>query len=443
MEEVCLRPTATEVDDYAEYKRLRKQHRERKRKTTGLTIDNDIGQQLLARVAPPIAPPTLPPTIPLVSSPTKPTTILRVPSETATQRNLFRHPRFDLHEETHHEHLDVVSPGNVGAKQPFWSQQSSLTVPQHVNRRSDVEGGNDQSSISQGSMTSTITTATNPPTDIMEVSPWIDFDIDLTLPSSSQIPAVTPAESVSPSIETSASRKTKKKKKNPVSDDNMESPAHSQDSPPISTVRKRRKSSNFKHMTDYLNLGGFTLKPSKSAVMRSRNPMSKLFDGTTSLEDNDRLDSFIDPSSPLPYYITPPHQRYKHRASSSDGTARVLSPIPIRPFSPDFSFPARRHGIYTSEDEGPSTLPRTDVIALPTDDPFIQSPPPVWLTGLLSLPRAATASPTLPEGVYVEIDEVDPEEGLWMARENWDEKMGFGDSWLTREGRERRDSGRA
>jgi hypothetical protein len=163
MEEVCLRPTATEVDDYAEYKRLRKQHRERKRKTIGLTIDNDIGQQLLARVAPPIAPPTLPPTIPSVSSPTKPTTILRLPSETATQRNLFRHPRFDLHEETHHEHLDVVSPGNVGAKQPFWSQQSSLTVPQHVNRRSDVEGGNDQSSISQGSMTSTITTATNPP----------------------------------------------------------------------------------------------------------------------------------------------------------------------------------------------------------------------------------------------------------------------------------------
>jgi hypothetical protein len=43
----------------------------------------------------------------------------------------------------------------------------------------------------------------------------------------------------------------------------------------------------------------------------------------------------------------------------------------------------------------------------------------------------------LPESAYVETDEVDPEEGLWMARESWDEKMGFGDSWVTREGRER------
>jgi hypothetical protein len=440
MEEVCNRPTATEVDDYAEYKRLRKQHREDKRKTVGSTMD-------LSGTVPPLVTKAAPPTAPPISTTNIPPKILRMRSGSTTQRIHFRHPHFDLPEEVPHEQINVVSPTNIEESSQFpFSQRHSTTAvtPQPMDRRPNVQGGTDESSIVsiKGSMNSSVNT--DPLAKIKEVAPWIDFEADLTLPSSATPIAPAPTPSL---LSTSG---TKKKKRNLVNDANMQTPKHAMDSPPLSTVGERRKSGNFKNMTGFLSPSASTTKPSdrKSIFMRSRNPMAKLFDGAASLEDeeNDNDDVFATGPTvppPRPQHTTP--NRYKHHTSSSDVTSRVHSPIPIRTFSPPLAFttPHYRNSISSSDNDNEASSTRhVHTIALPKDDPFIEIQRPTWLEELISSPRAATARSTVASALYVEKDAVDAEERLRMSMESWDGKMGWRNPWGGEAAKEgRRDSG--
>jgi hypothetical protein len=412
MEAVTHRPTATEVDDYTEYKRLRKQHRDGKRKAVGSTMDlSHIVPQYPTKAAPPIAPPFAAPIVPPIGtplpitspalspvSPTIPPKILRIRSGSTTQKINFRHPHFDLPEILPHKEVAADSPTLTEDLPQLPPRHANLAVPLPVDRRANSPDIKDQASnlSSQGSNTSSIRHSTN----IKEVAPWIDYEVNLTLPTPPagfSTPQPSPTEP-SPVVTTST---MKRKKKKLVSDKDMQAPAHAMDSPPISKVGERRKSGNFKNMTTFLGPGAAKVKDErKSIFVRSRNPMAKLFDGVDETEDD----------GPRPYEA---YRRDSGADDEEEESPRVHSPIPIRLFSPDIDLELqRRHGIYTATND-----PLIPLLAEPKQD-F----KPSWLESLVSSPKKVAARQTVLENVDVEKDgvDVDAESRLRMSMESWD-----------------------
>jgi hypothetical protein len=198
-----------------------------------------------------------------------------------------------------------------------------------------------------------------------------------------------------------------RKKKNIVSEAHMQAPKHATDSPPMTPVGERRKSGNFKNMAGFLIPGAKAKEQRKSIFVRSRNPMAKLFDGATSLDDDE-----------------PPLYEPSHLDLEGNDTERVHSPVPFRPFSPD-DLAGRRRGLYTSDNEAlvPVSL---------EEDAFR----PVWLESLISTPKTAAAKQTVAGGVDVEKDGVDAGMRLKMSMEGWDERKGR-NPWVAREGKGR------
>jgi hypothetical protein len=415
MEAVTHRPTATEVDDYTEYKRLRKQHRDGKRKAVGSTIDlSHIVPQYPTKAAPPIAPPFAAPIVPAIGtplpvtssalspvSPAIPPKILRIRSGSLTTQKInFRHPHFDLPEILPHKEAAADSPTLTEDLYQLPPRHATLAVPLPIDRRANNPDIKDHASnlSSQGSNTSSI----RPSANIKEVAPWIDYEVNLTLPSPPAGSSTPQPPSTEPSpVVTTSTMEIKKKKL--VSDKDMQAPAHAMDSPPISKVGERRKSGNFKNMTTFLSPGAAKVKDErKSIFVRSRNPMAKLFDGVDETEDD----------GPPPYE---PHRR-DSGADDEEESPRVHSPIPIRPFSPDIDLELqRRHGIYTATND-----PLIPLLASPKHD-F----KPSWLESLISSPKKAAARQTVLEDVDIEKDGVDADaEGrLRMSMEGWDGGM--------------------
>ncbi|KAG9376195.1 SAD SRA domain containing protein [Pyrenophora tritici-repentis] len=128
MEVVTKRPTATEVDDYQEYKRLRRATRDiRQKQISAPPIRTDY--EATVKAAPPIVP--SPPLLPI----SKPTQADPVPS--TPRRGIFKHLHFDDEAHTHHPNRDqVVSPKTVPTNDPPSSipRNATLTVPTHPNR---------------------------------------------------------------------------------------------------------------------------------------------------------------------------------------------------------------------------------------------------------------------------------------------------------------------
>jgi len=400
MDEVTKRPTATEVDDYSEYKRLRKIYREGKHKLPGASPHPVKTEHVpVVRAAPPI----LPVQPPAANGAPKQT---RQEPPGTSHRSMFRRPHFDMPELHPHEQPDVVSPRTVTNTDHFPlvpSKSGTLAIPARNEHRPHQQPGNESSPSGSQNHTSHNTTAdssertgVSTESHIREVAPWIDFDADLTLPSPADTQPIIHEQVISQALNASAS---KKKKNNAAS-----STHHSilyQDSPPISTRRERRKSGDFKGMTGYLSPGGSSSKTKdgsrKSIFVRSRNPMAKLFDGAGSTEDEgeDYFGNAMYEASPKG---TPRSNKRRQHRSSSEPTTRVHSPIPVRPFSPDSPFRRGRRGaIYTDEDEGVmSTFPAiptvelnsTASLALPKDDPFVEPPSTsVPTTVLMSLKK--------------------------------------------------------
>ena len=175
MSEVIKHPTAAELDDYSEYKRLRKAHREGKRKEpTAPTIKSDY--QAVSKSSKPIQ------TSKLKMDPNATPKAVWNGSPSASRATTFKRPQFN---EKPHFTLplgsDIISPKNVAEINRFdlaASQHSSLATK-------PSEGTNPENSIQSSGR---ITGSTN--SDIKEVAPWIDFDPGLTLPSSDNQPIV-------------------------------------------------------------------------------------------------------------------------------------------------------------------------------------------------------------------------------------------------------------
>ncbi|KAH7066617.1 hypothetical protein BKA63DRAFT_582788 [Paraphoma chrysanthemicola] len=342
MNEVTKRPTAAEVDDYSEYKRLRKVHREGKRKgrlgATASSINVDL---TLAKAAPPIPPPQ-----PSGASGGTMKVRRSSPSRGSSRKSMFRRPHFDMPEAHPQPTPDVVSPMTIPDTDQFPLPRSTLTVPGSTNLRPHLQGGNDSSpSGSQqtrpanplaGSDAISAHTAASTQSDIQEVAPWIDYDAGLTLPSHGGGHSIIREQIISQAGDPQPKALISRTASNMA-----------QDGPPISTRRDRRKSGDLKGMTGYgyLNpVGSSRMKDGrKSIFVRSRNPMAKLFDGAPSPEDvEEYFGNAVYKEADTKQQTSPPLRN--RLPSLSDSAIHVRSLPPNRSFTPSPPHKLARRG---------------------------------------------------------------------------------------------------
>ncbi|CAN9097444.1 unnamed protein product [Alternaria alternata] len=187
MDVVTKRPTATEVDDYAEYKRLRKVNRDGKRKEPSVVpIKDDFSIPL--KTAPPVLPAPLP--------------VVEDTSLNSRRKAVFKHLHFD--EEAHVHMLEkkvILSPKSIPKTDPLTlaattaGKSNTLAVPASLIRTNTHHQGHGKTDNPQseqrgkaspvGSSASSAHTSisTFPRINIHEVAPWIDYDVGLTVPS--------------------------------------------------------------------------------------------------------------------------------------------------------------------------------------------------------------------------------------------------------------------
>jgi hypothetical protein len=178
MKEVTRRPTATEVDDYAEYKRLRKISRDGKRGIGPSAPESKLDHPTpVVKAAPPIIP--VPGPLPAVK-----TLQTDVPPR-APRKGIFKHLHFDEEALVHFPMADeVVSPKTISEEADPLNlatiKRNTLHVPAQP-IRTNTQGKADASSSESrgraspvGSNASSAHTAasTVPATNIREVAPW-------------------------------------------------------------------------------------------------------------------------------------------------------------------------------------------------------------------------------------------------------------------------------
>ncbi|KAJ4341765.1 hypothetical protein N0V95_007119 [Ascochyta clinopodiicola] len=187
VEEVSRRPTNMEVDDYVEYKRLRKLHREHKRKAPGQLL---IPQPLL-RAAPPILPLHV-----SSSSIAAPQSTLRA-SPSISRKTTFKNPVFDPPNLSQIADrpmgVDVVSPMTVpGRRESFFTplKSGALAMPavEDKNRLSPATSFDSASHEKDAQMLgpsigSRASSLRSGQSDLKEITPWIDLETDVLLPS--------------------------------------------------------------------------------------------------------------------------------------------------------------------------------------------------------------------------------------------------------------------
>jgi hypothetical protein len=394
IDEVNKRPTATEIDDFLEYKRLQRFQRDNKRRVTEVTAQFlPIEFQHAAQDEPLVAPPRS-------SKSNEPNVMPPLESSGLSRRSMFKRLRYDMPERDPHSESDVVSPGTIPDTDQFplvLSKNNIPLLPAHAERQQHFHVGAE--SISTGSkkllepgmksITSSAYAASKTGPDIREVAPWIDFEYTLTVP-----PSTDNAPNTHDEVTSQTSKVSGRDSKHSQPSTNTERDVYhdAQDSPTFPTVRNRRKSGNFKGLTRLLSPGSLVAKRTdtrKSTPKRSSNPMAKLFDGAVSVDEDDD-----DYSTGATYGLratsheklrkSPSQNRRRQRASSSDSALRVHSPKPIRLFSPKTPYGmARRGAIYTDEDEVPQVsfpvmpgqkITSTRPFVLPQDDPFLETP---------------------------------------------------------------------
>ncbi|KAI4701900.1 hypothetical protein J4E89_010419 [Alternaria sp. Ai002NY15] len=303
---VTKRPTATEVDDYAEYKRLRKVNRDGKRKShSTLPVGANKGDfSTPLKTAPPVTPHVVPKPLPTD------------PPSLEPRKGIFKHLHFD--EETHVHVLDkedVISPKSVPEADPLtttatMSKSNTLLVPAKPSRtnthsKADVStaggeprrhaspaGSNNSSAHTHASAT------TFPGINIREVAPWIDYDADLSLPSPPedstivhQRPIITQSIATD-SIKTSISRDTF----GTLVEGDTSSPGgvggHGNGNGSIDGGRHGRRGDV--EVGDSLSPHGHGGKKDggkrKSILVRNRNPMGRLFDGVADERNEETRD---------------------------------------------------------------------------------------------------------------------------------------------------------
>ncbi|KAJ4376557.1 hypothetical protein N0V86_006670 [Didymella sp. IMI 355093] len=190
MEQVTNRPTNMEMDDYAEYKRLRKVHREQKHKGPGPI---QVPEQTL-KAALPIPPAQLPagPTI-------APKSLLRA-SPSVPRQKTFREPTFDVPrtEADTPSAPDVVSPMTVPGLQKTLSlpkKTETLAVPAPKDKpKTETPTSSDATSrekyVQSPGSNSRATSIKSSHSELKEIIPWIDLEAELATSPAFNTPPV-------------------------------------------------------------------------------------------------------------------------------------------------------------------------------------------------------------------------------------------------------------
>lgn len=178
MEEVSRRPNATEVDDYSEYKRMRRAYRDSKRKEPLVPIPLTVFQ-IPGKVAPPIAS-----LLPQLANSSVAGHVSPIPSYSA----MFKTP--DFGEEAHvtllpqdlpspmalpeigHFHLEISKGGALAAS----NRRFGRPAAQNIDDGPTLEG-------SIASFVSSNRTGASTSSRITEVTPWVEFDNAAPMPS--------------------------------------------------------------------------------------------------------------------------------------------------------------------------------------------------------------------------------------------------------------------
>lgn len=197
MEEVSRRPTNMEVDDYADYKRLRKLHREHKRKAQGSGPLPMSAQTL--NTAPHIPPSQFP-----VSSIIAPQSLLRL-SPSVSRKTTFKELAFDaphkvLQDSGGPPTAGVISPRTIpGTQESFFALEKTGTpaLPA-LNEKNkydqailyDTALHDKYVGVSSTGASSRASSPRSGKSDLKEIIPWIELEADLSLPSSPKVPPV-------------------------------------------------------------------------------------------------------------------------------------------------------------------------------------------------------------------------------------------------------------
>ncbi|EUC49453.1 hypothetical protein COCMIDRAFT_61313, partial [Bipolaris oryzae ATCC 44560] len=299
MDVVINRPTATEIDDYAEYKRLRKLSRDGIEREAKAAHDNQDNYPT-SKAMRPIIPPSSPHTAQKLQA------FNLAPS--ALRKDMVKRLHFD--EEAHVRVIgddEALSPKTAPVADPLdftaVDKNSTLAIPPRSNRgnvhakadlssngpdrRSSPEGSN--ASSAHTAQTTHTTASTLPKINVREVAPWIDYDAGLTIPEPSEEPLIihqrpiiaqtniTPAGS--PEAYNSDSLKLQSR-------EHMHSPIKSTLSSMLTEHHSDDRQEK-RHEGDFKGILGEVLSPQhvtkkekkKSEAPRKKNLMTKLFDG--------------------------------------------------------------------------------------------------------------------------------------------------------------------
>ena len=342
MEEVVKRPTNMEVDDYAEYKRLRKLHRENKRKGSG-------PPPMPPKTAPPLPSSQLP-----ANSTMAPHSLLRV-SPSGYRETTFKDPAFDA--PTASQDLKTLSTPDVVSPMTVSSLQDSFFAPREIgilviparkdkNKLSPVNSTDNISpdntspekhirvlSPGAGSLGSSSRSARS---ELKEIIPWIELEAEPPTPPSLHVPAVVKEQTISKALDRP---EFKAAELNPVkSVRRLARDSRQQSDLSLRSLKPREKDI----ATNALDLRLYPAKPmmgkkkgkGKEAeggkcakrIVFGKEPT--FFDGADYTADEEEED----------HYGTSPSKHRRTRSSSADSTLQLHSPIPIRPPRPHSLF---------------------------------------------------------------------------------------------------------
>lgn len=210
LEEVICRPTNTEIDDYVEYKRLRKVHRKHKHKDPRHAV---MPQQVL-RTAPPISP-----FQPPASLTRAPQSLLRI-SPSASRQTMLKEPAFNVLEAPQEADrlliTDPVSPTTVADLQESSSalkDSGSLAMPALENKsKPELANSSDKPRKESTPISLSVWSSANSGhSDLKDILPWIDAESELPAP-----PSLNPSPRVNVQMHSQAGLEVKAAELNPV-----------------------------------------------------------------------------------------------------------------------------------------------------------------------------------------------------------------------------------
>jgi hypothetical protein len=379
MEEVTRRPTNMEVDDYAEYKRLRKLHREHKRKGSGPI-------PLPLKAAPPIPPLQLP-----ANLSGAPQSLLRI-SPSVPRKTTFKEPDFDApkvsQESDRPSVVDVVSPMTVsGLHESFFAPKKvgTLTIPISKNNSKGnpatspddtLREKDKQVRVHSPGANSLSGSTHSGQSELKEIIPWIELEATLPTPPPSDAPLAVKRQKLSQSMDR---LEVKAAEMNPVK--NVRRLARDSRQPSDLSLRSQRsrKVRERDTATNALNLRLYSSKPmlgkkKEKETEKEKHAKKIIFGKKPKLFDGARYSGDVEED-----YTRSSSSNVRHlRSSSADDVPQLRSPIPIRPSKPNSLF-TFGHGIEHIE----FSSPLDDLISRPRVATPISSPmsPPVLAPG--------------------------------------------------------------